>query len=306
MAIEKINYSFVVPFKNFMPGTIIESKQFNDDMLDVEVVINDIIQRYDANFDYTNEHIDSRDNPHQVTYEQVGAYSTEQVDDLILDLKEGNLNDKAIANRVLADESVDTRVIADKSITPIKVTDSFGAMLDISGNIDIANRYTKEEVIQLLTDRVGEGTYTREQIDQFLRDIQAGQIVLNSITVDKLHSTVGAQLPLSQNPAIMNRYTKAEVNDLIRRGGVARDWGSIMDDSDDNPTIPEPTVMSLPVANHMVAGTFVTPSSPILNIEVKEVVDSRGEYEKLPNRIETLENAISNIINMFNEVNNNA
>lgn len=302
MAIETINYSFVVPFKNFMPGTIIESKQFNDNMFDMEVIINDIIEIYNENFNNIKDHIDDKNNPHEVTANQVGAYSTSEVDNFIVDLKEGNFNDNAITNRVLADECVDSRVIADKSISPTKVTDSFGDMIDISGNTDITSRYTKEEVEELLLQKVGEGTYSKEQIDELLRQIQAGEILVNSITIDKLHATVGSQLNISKNISITERPTRVETIELIRTNGVARDWGSITDDSEDNPPIPEPVTMTLPVANHMVAGTFTTPSTQILNVKIKEVVDSRGEYEELPTRMDIIESAISNIIEMFREV----
>ena len=34
-----------IPFKEFMPGQIIQSSQFNDDMLDIEDKVNEIITK---------------------------------------------------------------------------------------------------------------------------------------------------------------------------------------------------------------------------------------------------------------------
>ena len=47
-----------------------------------------------------------------------------------------------------------------------------------------------EEVNDLLTQKVGEGTYSKEELDQMFEDVQAGQIVDGTIDVSKLKDNV--------------------------------------------------------------------------------------------------------------------
>ena len=58
------------------------------------------------------------------------------------------------------------------------------------------------------------------------------------------------------------------------------------------------SIGSLPVAGHMVAGQFTTPSTSVLEVEIKEVVEARGNYASLKERLDYLESQISRILNM--------
>ena len=288
-----------IPFKEFTPGQVIQSKQFNDDMNDIEEKVNEMIQKGEAVRQHYANHAGSKGNPHEVTAHQVGAYNVEDVDTFISDLKDGDLNDKSITNRVLADECVDNRVLKNKSITATKVEEAFGTQIDISQNMDILDRYTKTETDEIIKSKVGDGTYTKDEIDKKLHDVQAGQIVDKSISVEQLKDDVGRLINLSLNPSIMDRYTKVEVDTLIRQNGMPRDWGSITDEVEDDS---KSLFGHLPVAGVMTCGEFKTALSTILDIDVQEVVDSRGSHNGLPTRLNVLEDTLDSIINMFKEV----
>ena len=299
---ELVSYKLDIPFKEFTAGQIIQSKQFNDDMGEIEDKINEIIEKYNLTARSYKEHIANTENPHQVTASQTGAYSIDEVDKMVTDLKEGNLNDNSITNRVLADDCVESRNFKDKSITASKVEEDFGSQIDISRNIDITDRYTKSETDEIIKSKVGDGTYTKEEIDNKFHDVQAGQIVDKSITVDQLKDNVGTLINLSSNPSIMDRYTKTEVDVLIRQNGMPRDFGSITEEVEDDS---RSLYGALPVAGVMTCGEFKSALSTILDIDVQEVVDGRGTHGSLPVRLDSLEDTLNAIINMFSEVVNN-
>lgn len=283
-----------IPFKEFMPGQIISSTQFNDDMGEIEEKINEIVGEHNGVANTVVEHLNNTNNPHQVTAHQVGAYTTDETDELFDEVKNGELNDNSIKNRVLADDCVENRNIKDRTITVTKVDEGFGSQLDISENIEITDRYTKAEVDEIVQNRVGDGTYTKEELDQKFQDVQAGQIIDKTISADKVTSDFGDNIDISNNPSIESRYTKGEVDRLISMNGLPRDWGSISDE----PTDVENRIGSLPVAGHMVAGQFTSPATSVLDIEIKEVVEARGNYANLKERLDYLESKISKILNM--------
>lgn len=283
-----------IPFKEFMPGQIISSTQFNDDMGEIEEKINEIVGEHNSVANTVVEHLNNVSNPHQVTAHQVGSYTTDEADELYEDLRHGHLYEKSITNEVLADLSVDNRVIKDRTITAIKVDEGFGSQLDISENIEITDRYTKAEVDEIVQNRVGDGTYTKEELDQKFQDVQAGQIIDKTISADKVTSDFGDNIDISNNPSIESRYTKGEVDRLIAMNGLPRDWGSISYE----PTDVENIIGSLPVAGYMVAGQFTSPATSVLDIDVKEVIEARDEYASLKERLDYLESEISKILNM--------
>lgn len=291
-----IQYKLDVPFKNFQAGQIIQSKQFNDDMFEIENKTNEIIDKHNNTNDSLNNHLADTSNPHNVTAEQVDAYDKSMVDKFIDAIKNGDLNEKSIVNFVLADECVDDRTLKNYSINPIKVSTDFGSLLNISENVEIIDRYTKQQVDDLLIQKVGEGTYSKEELDKKFSDVQVGQIIDKTIGVEKFKSDVGELIDISKNPTILNMYTNEEIDSLIFNNGLPRDWGSITE---------ETTVSNfgfLPVANYMVADNFVSPSTPILDLDIKEVVDSRNTYSTLSARLDKIENSIVSILNMFKEV----
>lgn len=283
-----------IPFKEFMPGQIISSTQFNDDMGEIEEKINEIVGEHNSVANTVVEHLNNTNNPHQVTAHQVGAYTTDETDGLFEEVRNGELNDNAIKNRVLADDCVENRNIKDRTITATKVDEGFGSQLDISENIEITDRYTKAEVDEIVQNKVGDGTYTKEELDQKFQDIQAGQIIDKTISADKVTSDFGDNIDISNNPSIENRYTKGEVDRLIATNGLPRDWGSISD----KPTDVENRIGSLPVAGNMVAGQFTSPATSVLDIDVKEVVEARDNYASLRERLDYLESEISKILNI--------
>ena len=272
-----------ISFKEFMPGQIIQSAQFNDDMRDIEEKVNEVIGQHNGVASTVVDHLNNKNNPHEVTAHQVGTYTTTEVDEFIEDVKHGHLYDRSITNSVLADWSVDNRTIKDRTITAVKVEDGFGNQIDISENIEITDRYTKSEVDELVRSKVGEGAYTKEEIDQKFEEFQAGQIIEQTISDDKVTSDFGDKMDISNKPSIVSRYTKDEVDRLISINGLPRDWGSITEsvDEDDNFV----GYGSLPVAGLMTCGQFVSPRSSILDIEIKEVVDARGGYSNLNERL---------------------
>ena len=297
MAVNKIENILSIPFKNFTAGQIIESKQFNDDFIDIEDKVNEIIDIYNANVNLLEEHTSNIDNPHQVTSEQVGSYDYSQIDKMIIDLKSGEFDDGCVSNRVLGDEAVDSRTIQNGSITSIKVDSEFGSQIDISNNIEITDRYTKDEVNNIVLDKVGDGTYSRDEIDARFGQVQAGQIVDKSITVDKLVDDVGRKLDISRNPSILDRYDNFEIDSVIRKYGLPNDWGKVIEEINSSGDIP--------VAGVMVADEFSASSTVQLDIEVKEVVESRDIYAKLSERLDSIENTLTSISNALSEVNSN-
>lgn len=283
-----------ISFKEFMPGQIIQSAQFNDDMKDIEEKVNEVIGQHNEVASTVVDHLNNKNNPHEVTAHQVGTYTTTEIDGFVEDIKHGHLYDRSITNSVLADWSVDNRTIKDRTITASKVEDDFGNQIDISGNIDIIDRYTKNEVDELVRSKVGEGAYTKEEIDQKFEEFQAGQIIDKTISADKVTSDFGDNIDISNNTSITNRYTKGEVDMLISMNGLPRDWGNITEQVDiDTGT------GSLPVAGHMVAGQFVSPATSVLDIDVKENVEARGEYSSVGERLDGVDSQIKDIANNF-------
>lgn len=317
-----IEYELDVPFKEFAPGQIIQSKQFNDDMKDIQDKINEVITKYNIVVsDYIN-HINNHENPHQVTAHQTGSYTIQEVDAYVDDLKAGNFDDGAIINRVLANNCIDTRNVVDGSITATKVENNFGSQLDISQNIDISNRYTKVETDEIIKLKVGDGTYSQDEIDEKLSQIQAGQIVTNSIGVEQLKSNVGELIDITQNKSILDQYTNEEINSLIAQGALPRDWGNITDNDVYKDNI---AISSLPVVDVMTCDLAKVPISRVLDIDTKEVIDARGlcsslaerlelinlgidasvDYPSFFKRLDLLELTVDSIIQMFSEVINN-
>ena len=284
MSDEKIiNYPLEIPFKDFMPGQVIQSGQFNDDMAEIEEKVNEVVEKHNTLTNETDNHVSNKENPHEVTAHQVGTYSEEEINAYLEDIRNGGLYDKSIENRVLDDECIETRNIKNASITSIKVDSNFGSQINISKNMDITDRYTKKEVDDLLTQKVGEGTYSKEELNQMFEDVQAGQIVDGTIDVSKLKDNVGKNLDISANPSILDRYTKAEVNVLIQENGLPRDWGGLEEITQ------KQHYGQLPVADVMTADEFVAPSTPVLDIDVKEVVEARNGYNSLSARLDNIE-----------------
>ena len=292
-----------VPFKEFMPGQIIQSGQFNDDMKDIEDKVNEIIGEQNTLVDEVNAHTDNFENPHQVTAHQTGTYTSEEIDEFIEDIKSGNLHDNAIGNRVLDDDCVSTRNILDGSVTSSKLDSSVGSQIDISTNVSIKDRYTKEETDLLIQEKVGDGTYDKATIDEKLEQIQAGQILDKSISIHQLKDDVGRRLDISNNPDILNKYTRDEVDLLIQNNALPRDWGSILEEDNDTPIIIPTKEITLPVANHMKVNTCTVSESSILDIDIQENVDARGEFNTVGERLNSVDSQIKEKANR-NEVKN--
>ena len=381
-----------ISFKEFMPGQVIQSAQFNDDMKDIEEKVNEVIGQHNGVANTVVDHLNNKNNPHEVTAHQVGTYTTTEIDEFIEDIKHGHLYDRSITNSVLADWSVDNRTIKDRTITASKVDDVFGHQIDISENIEITGRYTKNEVDELVRSKVGEGAYTKEEIDQKFEEFQAGKIIDKTISADKVTSDFGDKVNISNNVSILNRYTKDEVDMLISMNGLPRDWGDLSNESiileicniqdmvvgvgkefyityitnmpiaehhvswdggetfydktadvvvnnginmfrhDNNTSIGTYKMVikvigtdgqtvtsnvfdvkvvsdtlaigSLPVAGHMVAGQFTTPSTPILEVNVKENVEARGEYNSVGERLDGVDSQIKNIEDEIKNIGN--
>ena len=283
-----------ISFKEFMPGQIIQSGQFNDDMNDIEEKVNEIIDDHNVVSKDLYTHLEVFDNPHRVDAHQTGTYFAEEIDEFIQDVKSGNLYDNSITNRVLDDDSVDNRNIIDGSITNSKLDSSIGSQIDISQNISITDRYTKEETDAIIKDKVGNGTYSKEDIDLKFQEYQSGQIVDKTISANKVTSDFGDYINISNNPVFKSFYSKSEVDMLIRKNGLPKDWGSITEPVDNDVE----NICFLPVADIMTCGQFVTSKTPILDIEVKEVVEARGNHASLKERLDYLESRISGILNM--------
>lgn len=286
-----------ISFKEFMPGQVIQSAQFNDDMRDIEEKVNEVIGEHNGVASTVVDHLNNKNNPHEVTAHQVGTYTTTEIDEFIEDIKHGHLYDRSITNEVLADWSVDNRTIKDRTITASKVEDGFGNQIDISENIEITDRYTKNEVDELVRSKVGEGAYTKEEIDEKFQNFQAGQIIDKTISADKVTFDFGDNIDISNNTSITNRYTKGEVDMLISMNGLPRDWGNITEQVD-----VDTGTGSLPVAGHMVAGQFTSPATSVLDIDVKENVEARGEYSSVGERLDNVDSQIKEIKDSINSV----
>ena len=204
-----------IPFKEFMPGQIIQSSQFNDDMLDIEDKVNEIITKHNGVDIRLSEHQRNLLNPHCVTAEQINAYEVEDVDALITDVKNGNLNNESITNRVLADACVDNRVLVDGAVTLSKLDTNIGNQIDISNNMSIKERYTKLETDAIIQEKVGDGTYSKEQIDAKFEEYQAGTIIDGTIDASKLKENVGELLDISNNSAFDNYVSNEYLTDTI-------------------------------------------------------------------------------------------
>lgn len=290
-----------IPFKEFMPGQLIVSSQFNDDMNDIEDKVNEQITEYNKLSTELSNHTDDVNNPHQVDAHQTGTYNSDEIDGFVAELRNGEFNDNAILNNVLADECVDTRNYRDSSITPSKVDSSFGSQLDISSNIEITTRYTKQETDELIKTKVGDGTYTKEELDVKFEEIQAGVIVDSTIGLEKLKPNVGNELDISRNVSITNRYTKDEVDYLIKTNALPRDWGSILE-ADIDEAFQSKDVGVIPAADYMVADMFVSPISTALDFDIQEVVDSRNGYDSLNDRLNEFDTKASTLESSINEV----
>lgn len=96
-----VNYSIDIPFKNFLPGQVIQSKEFNDDMRDIEEKINEIIIKHNlVSTDY-NSHLGDYENPHVVTAHQAGTYTDNEIDERFNQVQAGQIVDKSIDFRQL-------------------------------------------------------------------------------------------------------------------------------------------------------------------------------------------------------------
>ena len=277
-----------IPFKDFMPGQIIQSSQFNDDMLDIEDKVNEIVDKHNLNVNKLHEHLDDKENPHEVNPHQIGTYEDSEIDAFINDVKNGNLNDEAITNRVLADACVDNRVLIDGAVTLSKLDTNIGNQIDISNNMSIKERYTKFETDAIIQEKVGDGTYSKEQIDAKFEEYQAGTIVDGTIDVVKLKDSVGRKLDIEHNPSISNRYTKSEVNTLIAKNGLPKDWGNLSDEVDDE-IVTQNGLGSLPISDVMVCGEFKATETDVLNIKVQDVEFAKGEFNTLEERLDNVD-----------------
>lgn len=294
-----VEYNLDLPFKNFIAGQVIQSKEFNDDMKDIEEKMNEIITKYNLVVGNYYNHMYNYENPHKTTAHQVGAHTIQEVDDYIEDLKNGNLYDNAITNRVLSSSCIEARNIKDKSVTTPKLEEGFATKLDISQNSNIKNKYTKAETDALIYAKVGEGAYSKNEVDERFNQVQAGQIVDKSIDVKQLKENVGRLISLSSNPSIIDRYTKVEVDALISNNIINSDFGSITEIID-KPGIS--TRGALPVADYMTCNEFISPLTTLLDVDVKEVIESRGVYFTLGERLNKLESTLDSILLMFSEV----
>ena len=290
-----------IPFKDFMPGQVIQSSQFNDDMLDIEDKVNEIITKHNGVDMRLSEHQRNLLNPHCVTATQINAYEIEEVNELINDVKNGNLNDEAITNRVLADACVDNRVLVDGVITLSKLDTNIGNQIDISNNMSIKERYTKLETDAIIQEKVGDGTYSKEQIDAKFEEYQAGTIVDGTIDVSKLKDSVGRQLDITNNPSISNRYTKSEVNTLIAKNGLPKDWGNLSDEVDDE-IVTQNGLGALPISDVMVCGEFKATETDVLNIKVQDVEFAKGEFNTLEERLDDVDNRIDSNVDEINKL----
>ena len=147
----KVSYELQVPFKNFLPGTYIKAEQFNDDFSEIESKINEIILKFNSNVNHVYDH----NNPHNVTAEQIGAYTREQVDKLFGGLFVDKIPDKSLGNKLFKDGSVDSRVLAEKSVGLKHIKQDLKNYIDTSGG----GKFPFNE-ISSETGFIGEGDYS--------------------------------------------------------------------------------------------------------------------------------------------------
>ena len=147
----KVSYELQVPFKNFLPGTYIKAEQFNDDFSEIENKINEIILKFNSNVNHVYNH----NNPHNVTAEQIGAYTREQVDKLFGGLFVDKIPDKSLGNELFKDGSVDSRVLAEKSVGLKHIKQDLKNYIDTSGG----GKFPFNE-ISSETGFIGEGDYS--------------------------------------------------------------------------------------------------------------------------------------------------
>ena len=147
----KVSYELQVPFKNFLPGTYIKAEQFNDDFSEIENKINEIILKFNSNVNHVYNH----NNPHNVTAEQIGAYTREQVDKLFGGLFVDKIPDKSLDNKLFEDGSVDSRVLAEKSVGLKHIKQDLKNYIDTSGG----GKFPFNE-ISSETGFIGEGDYS--------------------------------------------------------------------------------------------------------------------------------------------------
>ena len=147
----KVSYELQVPFKNFLPGTYIKAEQFNDDFSEIESKINEIILKFNSNVNHVYDH----NNPHNVTAEQIGAYTREQVDKLFGGLFVDKIPDKSLGNELFKDGSVDSRVLAEKSVGLKHIKQDLKNYIDTSGG----GKFPFNE-ISSETGFIGEGDYS--------------------------------------------------------------------------------------------------------------------------------------------------
>ena len=147
----KVSYELQIPFKNFLPGTYIKAEQFNDDFSEIENKINEIILKFNSNVNHVYDH----NNPHNVTAEQIGAYTREQVDKLFGGLFVDKIPDKSLGNELFKDGSVDSRVLAEKSVGLKHIKQDLKNYIDTSGG----GKFPFNE-ISSETGFIGEGDYS--------------------------------------------------------------------------------------------------------------------------------------------------
>ena len=147
----KVSYELQIPFKNFLPGTYIKAEQFNDDFSEIESKINEIILKFNSNVNHVYDH----NNPHNVTAEQIGAYTREQVDKLFGGLFVDKIPDKSLGNELFKDGSVDSRVLAEKSVGLKHIKQDLKNYIDTSGG----GKFPFNE-ISSETGFIGEGDYS--------------------------------------------------------------------------------------------------------------------------------------------------
>ena len=147
----KVSYELQIPFKNFLPGTYIKAEQFNDDFSEIESKINEIILKFNSNVNHAYDH----NNPHNVTAEQIGAYTREQVDKLFGGLFVDKIPDKSLDNKLFEDGSVDSRVLAEKSVGLKHIKQDLKNYIDTSGG----GKFPFNE-ISSETGFIGEGDYS--------------------------------------------------------------------------------------------------------------------------------------------------
>ena len=134
---------------------------------------------------------------------------------------------------------------------------------------------------------------------------QAGTIVDGTIDVSKLKDDVGRKLDITNNPSISNRYTKTEVDTLIAKNGLPKDWGGLNDSVEDDDNIVAPTLLGhLPISDVMVCGEFKTSETDVLNIKVQDIEFAKGEFNTLEGRLDDVDSKINDVDNKITDTTN--